>query len=61
MSRKPSKPETRIEDYLDVMTGGNAVLPQPILRIEFYYAFLAGMTVELPQPILDDEKLLAKI
>jgi len=61
MSRKPSKPETRIEDYLDVMTGGNAALPQPILRIEFYYAFLAGMTVELPQPILDDEKLLAKI
>lgn len=61
MSRKPSKPETRIEDYLDVMTGGNAALPQPILRIEFYYAFLAGMTVKLPQPILDDEKLLAKI
>ncbi|MBP8594647.1 MAG: hypothetical protein KBI35_09570 [Ruminococcus sp.] len=61
MSRKPSKPETRIEDYLDVMTGGNAALPQPILRIEFYYAFLAGMAVELPQPILDDEKLLAKI
>lgn len=61
MSRKPSKPETRIEDYLDVMTGGNAALPQPILRIEFYYAFLAGMTVELPQPILGDEKLLAKI
>lgn len=61
MSRKPSKPETRIEDYLDVMTGGDATLPQPILRIEFYYAFLAGMTVELPQPILDNEKLLAKI
>lgn len=61
MSRKPSKPETRIEDYLDVMTGGDAALPQPILRIEFYYAFLAGMAVELPQPILDGEKLLAKI
>ena len=61
MSQKSSKPETRIEDYLDVMTGGNTALPQPILRIEFYYAFLAGMAVELPEPILDDEKLLAKI